>query len=199
MLGLLGMPKKREEFQEIGHCGGQFTVTVQTGPNGERHVSFGVKHSRPVPATIVGVYALPQGVPLGMIVIGGIGQPFNPAPHPECFEIFVASDTQGFFGHECPACKGYWRSEAAIAAWETTCPYCGLRDGAHRFLTPGQLRFVETLCLLTEHSIRSGKNGEFGLDMDKTADEIKAKVEPPPFYYTEQSQQNHYRCEACNA
>lgn len=74
-------------------------------------------------------------------------------------------------------------------------PVLGLRDGAHQFLTPGQRRFVEALCLLTEHAIQSGKNGELGLDMDMTADAIKENVEPPPVYYTEQSQQNHYKCE----
>jgi hypothetical protein len=192
------MPKKREDFEEIAHCGGKFTVTVETGPKGERLVSFGVSNSQPVPASICGIYALPQGVPLGMIEMGGIGQPFNPAPHPDCYTIFMASDARGFFGHECPACKGYWRSGAAIAGWETTCPYCGLRDGAHRFLTPGQRQFIETLCEVTEHAIRSGKDGEFGLDMDKVADAIKEEVEPPPFYYVETTQQNFYRCEACN-
>jgi len=191
------MPKKREEFQEIGHCGGQFMVTVESDANGQRGVSFGVKHSRPGPATICGVYALPEGIPLGMIQLGGIGQPFNPAPHPDCFVIFVASDAQGLFGHECPSCKEYWRSDAASAAWETTCPYCGLRDSAHRFLTPGQRRFVEALCLRSVDAFQSGKDGEFGIDMDKTADEVKEQVEPPSFYYTEQSQQNHYTCEAC--
>lgn len=192
------MPKKREDFEEIAHCGGKFTVTVETDANGQRGVSFGVSHNRPGPVTVVGVYALPQGIPLGMIVIGGIGQPFNPAPHPECFIIFVASDAQGFFGHECPVCEGYWRSEAAIARWDTTCPYCGLRDGAHRFMTPGQRRFIEALCMRTIKAFQSEKDGEFGIDMDQTLDTVKTQGEPPPFYYADQSQQHLYRCEACN-
>jgi hypothetical protein len=34
------------EFQEIGHCGGQYTIDVRT-ENGRRGVSFGVQHSTP--------------------------------------------------------------------------------------------------------------------------------------------------------
>jgi hypothetical protein len=51
------MPE-RKEFQEIGHCGGQFIVEVRT-ENAQRGVSFGVTHSRPVPASLVAIYALP--------------------------------------------------------------------------------------------------------------------------------------------
>lgn len=72
------MPE-REEFREIGHCGGQIIVTTVTN-DGRRSANFGVTHSRPVPASWFAVYALPQGIPVGMIELGGIGQPWNPRP-----------------------------------------------------------------------------------------------------------------------
>jgi len=171
------MPE-RKEFQEIGHCGGQFIVEVGT-ETGQRGVSFGVTHSRPVPASLVAIYALPQGIPVGMVLLAGIGEPFNPPPHPDCFHIFIASDSQGLFGHECPSCSGYWRSDAVPAAWEMTCPYCGLRGDAHRFLTAGQCRFVEALCALTREAIESEKDGKFKIDMDNEADKGAAGCRDP--------------------
>jgi hypothetical protein len=39
------------------------------------------------------VYALPQGVPVESIQLGGIGQPSNRAPFPGCFPIFIGSDS----------------------------------------------------------------------------------------------------------
>src|SRR5712692_1645686 len=96
---------ERKEFQEIGHCGGQFIVEVRT-ENGQRGVSFGVTHSRPVPASLVAIYALPQGIPVGMILLAGIGQPFNPPPYPGCFHIFIASDSQDYLATSAPAAPG---------------------------------------------------------------------------------------------
>jgi len=40
----------------------------------------GVRSSRPVPMAMIAVYALPQGVPVGSINMGGIGTPWNPPP-----------------------------------------------------------------------------------------------------------------------
>ncbi len=100
------------DFREIAHCGGQFIVKTSRNERGELQYATGMRHSRPVPAAITGVYALQQGIPVGMIQIGGIGTPFNPPPFPGCLAIFVASDSEGRFGHECPHCGGYWRSEA---------------------------------------------------------------------------------------
>jgi hypothetical protein len=186
------MPE-REEFREIAHCGGQFIVTVTTDANGQRGVSFGVTHSRPVPASLIGVYVLPQGIPVGMLDIPGS----IPPPFPFCFQIFIASDSHGLFGHECPTCAQYWRSHGASAYWPMTCPYCGLRGDGYQFLTAGQRRFVDTMCAVTREAIDSEKDGDVGIDMDKVADEIVKTGERPSFYYTEESQQNRFTCAAC--
>jgi hypothetical protein len=186
------MPE-REEFREIAHCGGQFIATVSTDANGQRGLSFGVTHTRPVPASLIGVYALPQGIPVGMLDIPGS----IPPPFPFCFQIFIASDSEGLFGHECPTCTQYWRSQGASAYWAMTCPYCGLRADGHRFLTAGQRRFVDTMCAITREAIDSEKDGDVGIDMDKVADEVVKTGERPSFYYAEKSQQNRFTCAAC--
>jgi hypothetical protein len=185
------------EFQEIAHCGGKFIVTVSTDANGHRGVGFGVKCSLPHPAAWFAVYALPQGTPVAMIQLGGIGQPWNPRPYPDCLPVFIGSDSLGLFGHECPACKVYWRSNAVPALWNLTCPYCGTSGETHYFLTPGQRRFVEAVCELTKKAVNADTDGEHTIDMDQVADEVAKTGERPSFYYTEKTQQNHYTCAAC--
>lgn len=187
-----------KEFQEIGHCGGQYTVNVKTAPDGRRSFQLGMRHSRPTPASFFAVYFLPQGIPVGMIQLGGIGQPWNPSPALGSLSIFIASDTQGMFGHQCQNCGGYWRSEASPARWRMTCPYCGLRAESHAFLTDGQLRYAKACCDLIEQALSSDKDGESVVDMDKVADAVGKDCEKPKFYYAEQSQQNKYTCLACN-
>ena len=187
-----------KEFQEIGHCGGQYTVNVKIAPDGRRSFQLGMRHSRPTPASFFAVYFLPQGIPVGMIQLGGIGQPWNPSPVPGSLSIFIASDTQGMFGHQCQNCGGYWRSKASPARWRMTCPYCGLRAESHAFLTDGQLRYAKACCDLIEQALSSDKDGESVVDMDKVADAVGKDCEKPKFYYAEQSQQNKYTCLACS-
>lgn len=191
------VPRPGEEFQEIGHCGGQVTVTVVTDRDGRRGVSFGLQNSSPTPAAWFGVYALPQGIPVGTIQLGGIGQPWNPAPHRTCLPVFIASDSTGLFGHSCAACETYWRSQAAGAAWPLTCPGCGYRGSTHELLTEGQRRFVAAFCEFTVDAMSSGTDGEHVIDIDKIAETVQAGQPLPAFYYTEESQQHHYTCAAC--
>ncbi len=132
-----------------------------------------------------------------MIELGGIGDRLNPAPTSDSFHIFIASDSLGMFGHRCPECEGYWRSEGAPSRWGITCPYCGLRATTHNFLTEGQLRYVQACCNLTQQAIKSDKDGESVFDMDEVAEAVGKKCEKPKFYYAEQSQQNKYNCSAC--
>jgi len=185
------------EFQEIAHCGGKVIVTVSTDANGRRGVSFGVQGSYSHPAAWFAVYALPQGIAVAMIQLGGIGQPWNPAPYPNCLPVFIGSDSLGLFGHQCPGCEGYWRSKAVPVSWNLTCPYCGMSGDSYQFLTPGQRRFVEAVCDLTVKAIDANTDGERMIDMDQIADEVGKTNERPRFYYTEETQQNHYTCTAC--
>lgn len=185
------------EFQEVGHCGGKFTIDVRTSEDGRRGISFGIRSSRPNPAAWFGVYALPQGIPVGTIQLGGIGQPWNPSPYPFCLSIFIASDSQGKFGHQCPDCAGYWRSGGAPAKWKMTCPYCGNRGDAHQFLTQGQLKYLEACCALADQAMSDPEDGEHIIDMDEVADAVGKEGERPAFYYAEETQQNKFTCRAC--
>ena len=49
------MSNNGKEFQEIGHCGRKFTVSVKTDSNGSQSYQVGISHSRPNPASFVGV------------------------------------------------------------------------------------------------------------------------------------------------
>jgi len=192
------MSEDEEEFQEIGHCGGQFIVTVETDEEGRRGIQLGWQHCRPTAAAIFAVYALPQGIPVGTIQLGGIGEPWNPPPGPGCMSIFIASDRQGMFGHQCPECGGYWRSDGAPSRWMQTCPYCGIRSDAHVFLTDGQKRYTGACCEKIHEAMSSEEDGEFIVDMDEIADLVGKEGEKPPLYYAEESQQNKYDCPACD-
>lgn len=97
------------EFEEIGHSGGKITFEIATDDKGNRGYQTTVSGSRPVPTVLIAVYALPQGVPVEKIELGGIGQPWNPPPFRGCVPVFIGSDSQGKFGHHCPQCNGYWR------------------------------------------------------------------------------------------
>ncbi|MBC7427661.1 MAG: hypothetical protein H7336_03555 [Bacteriovorax sp.] len=191
------MSNPRNEFQEIGHCGGKFTVKVEISPDGNRRYQLGFSHDRPTGASIVALYALPQGIPVGMIRLGGIGQEFNSAPFPNCFSIFIASDVEGKFGHECPECKGYWRSSGPSAIKQTTCPYCGVLGDGFQFLTKGQRIYIERCCQLIGEKLDSPESCEASISMDEVADSAGRDVEKPTFYYAEESQQKRFNCISC--
>lgn len=186
-----------DEFQEIAHYGGQAIIEIVTDKDGKRKYSVGINHCNRARAAWFGVYALPEGIPVDTIIMGGIGDPWNRPPVPDCFPVFIASDSQGCFGHFCHACKGYWRSKGAPAKWFMTCPYCGTKAKAHDFLTQGQVNFVEACCDLYDQALKSEKDGTFSIDLDKIADAVSKGAEKPKFYYGEETQQNKYTCDAC--
>lgn len=188
--------KTSKEFQEIAHCGGKVIITLLT-EDGQRKYSIGIEHSSPKPASWFAIYALPQGIPVETVQMGGIGDRWNPPPTSDCFSVFIASDSTSFFGHSCHGCKNYWRSRSAPSRWLVTCPYCGNRGKTHQFLTQGQVEFVKECCKLFNQSLAQDKDGDYSIDMDKVADAVNAGLERPKFYYAEKTQQNEYKCDAC--
>ena len=63
------------------HSGGKITFRIVTDQQGRRGFQVTISSNRPVPAAWIAVYALPQGVAVESIQLGGIGQPWNPPPH----------------------------------------------------------------------------------------------------------------------
>ena len=184
-----------DEFQEIGHTGGKVTFTVVTHASGNRGYQIGWSHSRPVPAAIFAVWALPQGVAVAGIKLGGIGDPWNPPPVPDCVPVFIGSDSHGKFGHQCHSCGGYWRADGQPAM----CPYCAARGDSHMFLTVAQRRYVMQYCLRLGAALAEDEDGEHVIDMDAVADAAGKDGEKPPFYYAEESQQKRFNCAACGS
>lgn len=185
--------KMTTEFEEIGHSGGKIIFDIQTDDTGQRGVQTTFTGNRPVPMVMIAVYALPQGIPIETIQLGGIGQPWNPPPFPGCYPVFIGSDSQGKFGHHCPQCQGYWRS----GPWPSVCPYCGIERRGHQFLSQAQRRYVRQYCEVFSEALSSKRDGKVEIDMDAVADSVGKEGEKPPFYTSEVSQQCKFVCAAC--
>jgi hypothetical protein len=181
------------EFEEIGHSGGKITFRIATDQKGQRGFQVTISGNRPVPAVWIAVYAL-QGIAVESIQLGGIGQPWNPPPFPGCVPVFIASDSQGKFGHNCPGCGGYWRS----GPWPNVCPYCAVKAPGFQFLSEAQQRYVQQYCETLRQALDSTLDGEVVIDMDAVADAVGNEGEKPAFYVSEQSQQRKFTCDACN-
>lgn len=192
------MPNYHDDFREVAHSGGQVTFTMQTDKEGRRMYQVSYSGSSPNPMSLFAVYALPQGVACGDIQLGGIGEPWNPPPVSDCFPVFVASDSEGRFGHECPSCDKYWRSSSAPSRWPMTCPYCGIRAKTYQCLTKAQLAYVEhyTRTLFDALTLEDDAS-QVTINMDAIA--IQTDVPKPEFYYTGQVQQTRFKCSECSA
>ncbi|REE92660.1 hypothetical protein [Cupriavidus plantarum] len=182
-----------EEFEEIAHSGGRVTFNMITTETGGRTFDLRFESSRPVPMVMTGVYALPQGIPVGQIHMGGIGQQWNAPPFPDCLPVLISSDSEGKFGHTCPACQQYWRS----GPWPNLCPYCRTQSPGYNMLSNAQMRYVEHYCAVLINALHSGKDGAFVIDMDAVADAVGKDGEKPAFYVSEESQQHKFTCTAC--
>ena len=183
-----------KDFEEIGHSGGKITFGIRTSEDGNRGYQVQFSSSRPVPSSLVGVYALPQGIVVDCIQLGGIGQPWNTPPFNECVPVLIASDGQGHFGHNCPNCGGYWRS----GPWPHFCPYCAWSSAPHQFLSKAQLHYVQHYCDTLFEALDSDEDGNVEIDMDAVADAAYKDAEKPFFYVSEESQQRKFNCAACN-
>lgn len=183
------------EFKEIAHSGGQLVIRTGVDTQGRHGYQLTWRNQRPVAAGIFAVYALPQGIAVGQMNLGGIGSVSNPPPVPGCFQVFIGSDSEGNYGHECPSCQGYWRDQAGTFV----CPYCGLRAEIQDFLTKAQRAYVSQYCAKMCEALESNVDGEYVIDMDAVADASGKDEAKPPFYYAEESQQNKFNCGACGA
>jgi hypothetical protein len=167
-------------------------ITDETGRR-SYHVSW--QCDRPVPATVTAVYTLPQGIAVAPRPFGGIGVPFPKPPMRNCFPVFIASDSEGMFGHQCPACGGYWRARGPACL----CAYCGTCFASHQLLSPAQQAYVGYYCKRLCDALEADQDGEHIIEMDSVADVVGRDIEKPAFYFAEQSQQHNFVCEACDS
>lgn len=183
------------DFREIAHSGGKITFNIVSDDQGRKQFQVGFSGSRPVPMRMFAIYALPQGIPVGDVQLGGIGQAWNRPPYPACIPVFIASDSEGYFGHQCPECDGYWRS----GTHSGRCPYCGVQGAGFQFLTPAHNSYVrhyaETLMAGLD-SVEPGQTKQIIIDMDAIVDSAD-DVPKPDFYHPGTSQQTRFKCVKC--
>ena len=181
------------DFEEIGHCGGKNIFNVTISEDGSAAYQVGYEFNRPTPMTLFAIYALPEGIPVEIIQLGGIGQSWNSPPFPSCFPVFIASDNLGQFGHDCPNCNGYWRS----GPMPNVCPYCATQAPSYQFLSEAQRRYTNHYCETLNEALNSGEAQQVVIDMDSVADAVGKQGEKPAFYESEVSQQQKFTCSSC--
>ena len=188
------------DFREIGHSGGKYTLTVETDDQGRRGFSLGVSSSSPTPHSIITVQVTFDGVVIGISQLEWRPDLADEGPaQAESFPVFIASDREGLFGHQCRRCGSYWRSESFPFRWRTTCPNCGLKRPSHEFLTQGHLAFIGEVLKRVLESQDQDEDGEYVIDMDAIADEVQKGKKAPDFYYAETAQQSQFRCSVCRS
>jgi len=191
----------RPDFSEIGHTGGKITFQIQCDAKGGIAYSTKYEFSGGGPASLTGVYAHPEGFVCANIKMGGIGQPWNAPPFPNCIAVFMASDSEGRFGHECPQCKKHFRTTNIPATFPITCPYCGLRAESFHFLTPPQNAYVHHYIETLDNglaNIKPNSNADVVIDMNAVADLVPGKPRPD-FYVASITQQTQFKCAKCTS
>jgi len=190
------------DFQEIAHCGGKATFTIASDADGQVSYQISFENSRPTPAEVVGIYAMaPQGISVADFRLGGIGEAFDPPMPENCIPVLLGSDTHTCWGHECRRCRGYFRNKHHTAVYPLTCPYCGLRQAAHHFLTAAQRKYIQhyvnTLILALQEEMAPHTEKQVVIDMDSIVDQSK-DAPRPDFYYAAITQQTRFKCEKCD-
>jgi hypothetical protein len=131
--------RSSEEFREVPHTGGKFTLTVVTDEKGALRYNSGWSHNRPTPAVVFAIYALPPGIPIEQLPLGGLGSCMPQPSVPGSVPVFLGSDNEGMFGRQCPSCFGYWRTDMRV----NFCPYCGMKGNLITFLSSQHQIFIQ--------------------------------------------------------
>jgi len=184
-----------QDFSEIAHSGGKVTFNIVSDANGSKRYQISYSGASAGPMRMFAIWALPQGIPVASLQLRGIGSPWDAPPDPTCIAVFISSDTEGFFGHECPDCHGYWRSSTHARL----CPYCRGHGESFQFLTAAHRsyvrHYVQTLAMGLA-SISPGQSAAVVIDMDAIVDGAP-DVAKPEFYYPGTSQQTKFKCSKC--
>jgi DNA-directed RNA polymerase subunit RPC12/RpoP len=176
--------KSMKEFEEIGHSGGKITlifsepaeVALQISSRGfARWMQIGVSL---------------DGKRLQHWPLQGMNtQP--PEPESPMVATFLASDKEGFFGHTCPKCNSYFRTDKTSEF--VRCPYCAHRNLKVSFITKNQRLFLDKIRQSYVDAFKSKQN--VTIELDNLVDELPANR--PEWFYKENRQQNCYKCSIC--
>jgi hypothetical protein len=184
-----------EEFMDIPISNVEITFRVFTS-EGKQLYSTGIQYSRPLPLSVYGIWALPQGIPVGVL---NLVQEAGPPPFPECFQVLIATDERAMWGRKCPHCGGYWRTGAPGLVETAVCCYCGRHSEAHECLSDAQRVYVEACCELFRRALEEKKEGQFSIADRKLLEgvEITSLDGSPPEFFVEKSRQTKFSCAAC--
>ena len=168
-----------DEFVLIPHCGGRVTFNFDRSESGTQ-VSASHIFDSPFPASMFGVWALPNGKVVGTGATGWHGAGVPRPPSADSIEVQIASDRETMFGRHCHGCDRYFRTNSAPFLWNQTCPYCGKRAPTHFFTTPAQSRYVQHYIKKMIDGLNSDLN-EVTIDLDKISDAVARGLEKPVF------------------
>lgn len=88
-----------EEFKDIPISDVEIMFTVVTQDDGRQSYSTGIQYSQPLPLSLYGIWALQQGISVGVLSFHQEALP----PFPDCFQVLVATDQVAMCGRRWPA------------------------------------------------------------------------------------------------
>lgn len=169
-----------KEFQEICLSGGK----IEFKKDNSGIVSC-YQGSNPYPLRVFQVCVSYTGKIIDTVPFHAISSPQPSLP------VLVLSDQHGMFGRHCPKCDSYYRTDACPG--DCHCAYCGFSAKSINFLTQNQVKYIGAYCNFLIKVNFEGSS--IILDLDKLKTELPNNK--PAWVYSEESQQNTYRCPEC--
>jgi hypothetical protein len=186
-----------EEFKDIPISNVEIIFSVFS-KDGEQFHSTGIQYSRPLPLTVYGIWALRQGIPVGVLDLMQ-QQGADPAPYPDCFQILIATDEGAMWGRKCPHCGGYWRTASPGLVQTAICCYCGGHAEADECLSDAQRVYVEACCALCRRALDEKREGRFTIPARNMLEGIEITVVDgdKPEFFVEKGRQTKFSCTKC--
>jgi hypothetical protein len=171
------------DFEEIGSAGGKMQILHDS--DGRVSLQLSSDGGGPFSAFQIGA-ALDGSVFRYQPLRGMDMRP--PKPPPQLAPIMIVSDREGFFGRNCPNCKGYFRTTNPREV--SICPYCAHRNRNEAFTTKNQLLFIAKVCESYRDAIENKQ--DVTIDLGRIAADLPSNR--PAWAYSEERQQNRFNC-----